>query len=80
MTSTKEGGRGLGLSTVKDLIRANNGKLQLFSNDGCVVVDKNGEKYSNTGTNFEGTLLNIDLRYDSRCLYSYAVPRRQRKP
>jgi hypothetical protein len=79
MTSTKVGGRGLGLATVKDLIRANRGQMQLFSNDGHCVVDENGDRYFNRTSHFEGTIVTIELRYDTNCVYSYSPGDRRRR-
>lgn len=67
-TTTKPNGiaRGLGLDLLKEFIRVNNGRLELFSHDGYTVVDKTGAKHNNRGIFFEGTLLNLTLKCDER--------------
>jgi hypothetical protein len=63
--------RGLGLSTVRDLIRANNGRLELFSNEGHMVIHGSQEEYDSQKHSFNGTILTIELHCDS-LLYCFA--------
>jgi hypothetical protein len=63
-TSTKPGGRGLGLSTVKELVKLNGGSLVVYSNDGYGRVDKHGEVYADRKTQFSGTILTVELCSD----------------
>ena len=64
--STCMGGvaRGLGLDLLKEFIRVNQGKLEVYSNEGYAIVDKGGEHYVNRNMSFEGTIMHITLRCD----------------
>jgi hypothetical protein len=64
--STCMGGiaRGLGLDLLKEFVRLNQGKLEVYSNDGYAIVNKDGERYENHGISFEGTVVHITLRCD----------------
>jgi len=64
-TSTRDGGRGLGLTTMKELVKANKGRLEIFSNDGYCSIDKNGETYGHQSTPFQGTIVNVTLVCDN---------------
>jgi len=70
--STCTGGvaRGLGLDLLKEFIRVNQGKLEIYSNDGYALVDKDGERYENQDISFEGTVVHITLRCDEK-LYRF---------
>ncbi|WP_024983786.1 ATP-binding protein [Brevibacillus borstelensis] len=57
-------GRGLGLGILKDYIKANNGILEIYSNDGYVKVTKNQEVFQNTPYFFGGTIFNITIKQD----------------
>ena len=63
---------GMGLSLLENFVATNNGKLALYTHDGCVTVGDNGVGYENPRTNFSGTLVNIALQCDARyyCLAS----------
>ncbi len=63
--------RGLGLSTVRDLIRANNGRMELFSNEGHMEIRGPKEEYHTFTHCFNGTILTIELHCDS-LLYCFA--------
>jgi len=62
--STCMGGvaRGLGLDFLKQFIRINQGKLEVYSNQGYAIVDQAGERYENIRNSFEGTVVHITLR------------------
>lgn len=62
--STCTGGvaRGLGLDLLKEFVQLNQGKLEIYSNDGYAIVDKDGERYENSDISFEGTMVHITLR------------------
>lgn len=69
-TSTKPGGRGVGLDILKDFVRINDGTLEVFSNEGYVLIDQKQERYEERKTAFDGTLVNVILRCDAR-FYSF---------
>lgn len=55
--STKHGeGRGLGLDLLKEFIKLNSGSLEILSHTGYVLIDKEGESFTNRETHFEGTI------------------------
>ena len=74
MSSTGGGGRGLGLATIKELVKVNKGRLEIFSNDGYCSIDRNGEIYAVRNTPFQGTIVNVTLVCDnlSYCFASEA--------
>lgn len=53
--------RGLGLDLLKEFIRLNNGKLEVYSNEGYARIDSKGEYYENLTSSFEGTIFHIAL-------------------
>ena len=61
---------GVGLSTLKDFISINNGKLEIFSNDGYAIIGSNKESYRNQTINFKGTLVNITFQCKKNEHYS----------
>jgi len=63
--------RGLGLDLLKEFIRLNQGKLEVYSNEGYVVIDQNGERFENRPASFEGTVFYVTLRCDE-ALYRFA--------
>jgi len=67
-TSIKEGvPRGLGLDLLKEFVQLNEGKLEVYSNEGYVRIDKDGESYQNLqGISFKGTIFHITLRCDEK--------------
>jgi hypothetical protein len=56
--------RGLGLDLLKEFIRVNHGKLEVYSNEGYVLIDANREQFVNRQISFEGTIFHITLRCD----------------
>ena len=62
--------RGLGLDLLKEFIRLNEGKMEVYSNKGYVIIDKNGDRYKNHEIAFEGTVIHITLRCDEN-LYKF---------
>lgn len=64
--TTKPNGtpRGSGLDILKRFINVNHGCLEVFSHDGYVRVDSNGEIYQLNQIPFEGTLVNVTLHCD----------------
>lgn len=70
-TKPKEEPGGLGLDLLKEFVRVNQGKLEVYSNDGYALIDKDGEYFSNITTSFEGTVFHITLHCDEN-LYRFA--------
>jgi len=56
--------RGLGLDLLKEFVQMNQGKLEVYSNDGYVLIDRKGMVYENCKVSFEGTVVHITLRCD----------------
>ncbi len=76
-TSTKpasagQGPRGLGLDLLREFVRQNQGRLEMFSHEGYVRVADGRVSFAESPTFFEGTLVNISLRCDEKyyCLAS----------
>lgn len=69
-TSTEGIARGIGLDLLKEFIRINQGKLEVYSNEGYAIIDKDGERYENREISFEGTMVHITLRCDEN-LYRF---------
>jgi len=65
-TTTSRGtvGRGLGLDVLKEFIGLNSGRLEVFSGCGWGCIQPGGEQYTDLGSGFDGTLVNISLRCD----------------
>lgn len=65
-TTTRRGGvtGGIGLDSLKKFVKMNEGKLEIFSHDGYVMIDKTQETYQGRQTFFGGTLVNITLKCD----------------
>ncbi|MFH1980345.1 MAG: ATP-binding protein [Pseudomonadota bacterium] len=61
---------GSGLDLLKEFVRLNQGKLEIYSNDGYAIVDKDGERFENRDLAFEGTVVHITLRCDEN-LYRF---------
>ncbi len=69
-TKTEEPG-GSGLDLLKEFIRINHGKLEVYSNEGYAIIDKDGERFENRNISFEGTVVHITLRCDEN-LYQFS--------
>jgi hypothetical protein len=81
-TTTKTDiGRGLGLSLVKDLVMANKGRLEVFSNEGHFRLDGAGEVYQERRGSFSGTIITVELCRDNiyYCFASEAGRRRRER-
>lgn len=65
-TTTKHNGtsRGMGLDLLKDFVKINKGRLEIFSHEGYALIDEAQEMFKNRKAFFEGTLVNITLRCD----------------
>jgi hypothetical protein len=61
--------RGMGLDLLKEFVRVNCGRLEIYSHDGYARIDSSGETYENLPVFFEGTLAQIILLCDNS-LYS----------
>jgi hypothetical protein len=62
--------RGLGLDLLKEFVRLNEGKLEVYSNEGYAIINKSGERYENRRISFEGTVVHITLHCDEN-LYQF---------
>jgi len=70
-TTTKIGEPGgSGLDLLKEFVRLNQGKVEVYSNEGYAIIDKDGEQYENKDISFEGTVVHITLRSDEK-LYRF---------
>lgn len=69
-TSTGSVARGLGLDLLKEFVRVNQGTLEVYSNEGYAIIDKDGEAFENRDISFEGTVVHITLRCDEK-LYRF---------
>jgi len=65
-TTTKPNGtsRGMGLDLLKEFVKLNKGRLEIFSHEGYALIDETRETFVNRRTFFEGTLVNITFRCD----------------
>ncbi len=72
-TSTRPNGvaRGIGLDLLKEFVRVNHGKLEVYSNEGYAIINESGGRFENRSISFEGTIFHITLRCDER-LYQFA--------
>lgn len=59
-------GRGMGLDLLREFVKLNQGRLEVFSHDGYARIDGRGEKYETRNSMFEGTILNISFQCDDR--------------
>jgi hypothetical protein len=59
-------GRGMGLDLLKEFVRINKGRLEVFSHEGYARIDEKEERYETRPSMFEGTVLNISLQCDDR--------------
>lgn len=66
--TTGSGGvaRGLGLDLLKEFVALNKGKLEIYSNDGYVLINHKGENYQKINHNFNGTIIHITLQCDEK--------------
>lgn len=58
--------RGLGLDLLKEFIQLNQGKLEVYSNEGYGIIDEDGERFADLDIAFEGTLMHITLHCDEK--------------
>lgn len=65
-TTTRPHGtsRCMGLDLLKDFVKINKGKLEIFSHEGYALIDSEQARFMNHKPFFEGTLVNITLRCD----------------
>ena len=62
--------RGLGLDLLKEFVRINQGKLEVYSNKGYAIIDHTGESFESRKREFGGTVMHITLRCDEN-LYRF---------
>jgi hypothetical protein len=68
--------RGLGLYTLKEFIKVNKGFMEVFSNDGYVKINHQGEVYRQNNFSISGTFVHISLPADERFYcFDYEVPK-----
>jgi hypothetical protein len=58
------------LTCFKEFVQLNQGKLEIYSNDGYAILAKDGERFENRDISFEGTVVHITLRCDEK-LYRF---------
>lgn len=69
-TSNEDVARGLGLDLLREFVCVNQGKLEVYSNDGYAIIDKDGDRFENLPIKFSGTVVHITLKCDER-LYRF---------
>ena len=55
---------GTGLDMLRSFVKEKQGKIEIYSHDGYVLIDKNQDLYRSAPTYFEGTLINITVQCD----------------
>lgn len=55
---------GTGLDMLRNFVKEKQGKIEIYSHDGYVLIDENQDLYRSAPTYFEGTLINITVRCD----------------
>lgn len=58
--------RGNGLKIIKEFVRANQGKLEIYSEHGYACIDENGEQFMQRPTAFHGTIVQVTLKSDEQ--------------
>jgi hypothetical protein len=58
--------RGIGLDVLKEFIKVNHGKMEVYSNEGCASIDHSNEIFTNRESFFEGTIFHITLICDEK--------------
>ncbi|WP_164928717.1 ATP-binding protein [Gloeobacter violaceus] len=56
--------RGMGLDLLKSFLKANQGRLEIYSHRGYTVIDMDTELHLDRCSRFQGTLVNITLKCD----------------
>ena len=54
----------MGLDLLKDFVKINKGKLEIFSHEGYALIEDTQEVFMDCQTFFEGTLVNISFKCD----------------
>lgn len=57
---------GLGLNTLKSFVMDNQGKIEIYSHNGYAIFNEDGEDYRVIDSFFEGTLVNITVKFDTK--------------
>ncbi|HSH25742.1 MAG TPA: ATP-binding protein [Massilibacterium sp.] len=72
-STTNNSARGNGLKRLSDFVQLNKGEMLVFSYKGVGNTNKDGNYFSNIGSNFfPGTIVNIKLNCDKKVKYVYA--------
>ncbi len=58
--------RGIGLDVLKEFIKLNHGKLEVYSNEGYASIDHANEIFINRKSFFEGTIFHVTLTCDEK--------------
>lgn len=61
-----ENRRGLGFELLKQFVKANHGRLEVFSHNGYALIDSNCETFKCRSGFFNGTVINIVFKCDDR--------------
>jgi two-component sensor histidine kinase len=64
---------GVGLDLLRDFVKITDGKLEIFSHEGYILMSKDNESYSSRESYFEGTLVNIKLHCDSKSYFKLST-------
>lgn len=72
-TTTNPNGmaRGIGLDVLKEFIKVNHGKLEVYSNEGYALIDQHNEIFRSRNSFFTGTVFHITLICDEN-MYKFA--------
>lgn len=62
---------GNGLDLLKEFIKINHGRLEVYSHEGYALIEANDERFVNRSGYFEGTIFHITLQCDER-YYQFA--------
>jgi len=62
--------RGLGLARLEKFIHLNNGKMSIYTDDVCCIIEgENGKKYHKLSSPIKGTLIIVNIAVDENHIY-----------